>query len=110
MAEQQQHYPGHYSGTNKVPTVAKFIQSLDKDKAERDKKIDEDAHNKSNLGGAAVKPHEADQYTVKGTQKKVTDPTTGREVVIEDVSEPIVLLIGFLADLVADQQKGRRHS
>ena len=24
---------------------------------------------------------------IKGTQKKVTDPTTGRQVVIEDVNE-----------------------
>lgn len=86
MAEQQ-HYPGHYSGANPVPTVAKFIQSLDKDKAERDKKIDEDARHKGKLGGSAVKPHEADEYTVKGTQKRVTDPTTGREVVIEDINK-----------------------
>ncbi|KAF2741026.1 hypothetical protein EJ04DRAFT_571759 [Polyplosphaeria fusca] len=97
MAEQQQKIPGgHYSGANPVPTVKKFLESLDKDKAERDRKIDESASTKQN-GGAATStgtggavPHRAQKFGVKGTQKTVTDPTTGREVVIEDVNDAMM--------------------
>lgn len=94
MAEQQAHYPGHYSGDNKVPTISKFLQSLDKDKAERDKKLDEEARaaksgkNAPQYGDA--KPHEATLAGIKGTQKKVTDPTTGKEVTIEDVDKKMM--------------------
>ncbi|KAF2205218.1 hypothetical protein GQ43DRAFT_437239 [Delitschia confertaspora ATCC 74209] len=88
MAEQQQqHMPGgHYSGANPVPTVRKFIENLDKDKHERDRKIDEESSSKIQASGDAV-PHKPTNAGVKGTQKKVTDPTTGREVVIEDVNK-----------------------
>lgn len=86
MAQQQQHAPGgHYSGANPVPTVKKFIESLDKDKSERDRKIDEKAAN----NGEAV-PHKATKTGVAGTQKVVTDPTTGREVTIEDVDKSMI--------------------
>jgi hypothetical protein len=93
MAEQQvQHAPGgHYSGHNPVPTVKKFIENLDKDKAERDRKIDESQ--KPATGPAATgdaTPHKAKKMGIEGTQKTVTDPTTGREVVIEDVSKSMM--------------------
>lgn len=92
MAEQQvQHAPGgHYSGHNPVPTVKKFIENLDKDKAERDRKLDEETATKSQQTGSHVKPHKAQKMGVKGTAKTVTDPTTGREVVIEDVSKAMM--------------------
>ncbi|KAF2100055.1 hypothetical protein NA57DRAFT_75559 [Rhizodiscina lignyota] len=95
MAEQQQQtYPGHYSGANPVPTVKKFIQSLDKDKAERDKQIDQQSKatkaNKNAPRGGDAKPHEAQSAGVEGTQQRVTDPVTGREVVIEDVNKEMM--------------------
>ena len=93
MAEQQQqHMPGgHYSGANPVPTVKKFIENLDKDKRERDRKLDEQsiALKKANQNGEA-NPHKEQQLGIKGTQKRVTDPTTGREVVIEDASKDMM--------------------
>ena len=94
MEQQQQHAPsGHYSGANPVPTVKKFIENLDKDKRERDRKLDEEAtaqrQTAQQTGGDAV-PHKPTKGGVKGTQKKVTDPTTGREVVIEDVNEDMI--------------------
>ena len=89
MAEPQaQHYPGHYSGANPVPTVKKFLESLDKDKAARDKKIDEDAKAGPHAGEA--KPHQPTDAGVKGTQKTVTDPTTGKQVTIEDVNDEMI--------------------
>jgi hypothetical protein len=88
MADQQQKVPGgHYSGRNPVPTVKKFIENLDKDKAERDRKLDE--QNASQQSGEAV-PHKAQKMGVSGTQKTVTDPTTGNQVVIEDVSKAMM--------------------
>ena len=90
MADQQtQHAPGgHYSGKNPVPTVKKFIENLDKDKAERDRKLDEQAKERKNQSattGEAV-PHKPQKAGLEGTQKVVTDPTTGNEVTIEDVN------------------------
>lgn len=94
MAEQQQqHMPGgHYSGANPVPTVKKFLENLDKDKRERDRKIDEGAAaQKMTAGGTSdAVPHKPVKAGVEGTQKTVTDPTTGNEVVIEDVNKDMI--------------------
>jgi hypothetical protein len=32
---------GHYSGANPIPNIQRFIQSLDADKKERDRQIEE---------------------------------------------------------------------
>jgi hypothetical protein len=83
-AQQQQHGPGgHYSGANPVPTVKKFIESLDKDKAERDRQLDE--QEKQAAGDAT--PHKVAKTRTSGRQKTVTDPVTGNQVVIEDVGK-----------------------
>jgi hypothetical protein len=82
--------PGaHYSGNNPIPNVQKFIASLDKDKKERDAKIDQQTKAKQQGGtaGTDVKEHTQGQPSgVEGTRKTVTDPTTGKEVQIEDVN------------------------
>jgi hypothetical protein len=87
---QQQTAPGgHYSGHNPIPTVKQFVQNLDKDKAERDRKIDEENAAKQKAAkptGDAV-PHQPEKRGISGTQKTVTDPTTGKQVVIEDVNK-----------------------
>jgi hypothetical protein len=85
--QQQQHAPGgHYSASNRVPNVQQFIAGLDKDKKERDRQIDQ-----QNAGSQGdIKPHTPLQAGVKGTQKTVTDPTTGRQVVIEDVNKKMM--------------------
>jgi len=111
---QQQHAPGgHYSGHNPIPTVKQFMENLDKDKKHRDKEIDERAKAaKAQTGTAPTTPTRADkktpattpktpaqdgvqdhkfqQKTVEGTEKTVTDPTTGREVVIADVNKDMI--------------------
>ena len=111
---QQQHGPGgHYSGHNPIPTVKQFVENLDKDKRERDRQIDERAKAAKAQSGTApttptkankktpattpktpaqdgVQDHQLRQKTIEGTEKTVTDPTTGREVVIADVGKEMV--------------------
>ena len=76
------------SGQNKVPTVAKFLQNLDRDKQERDRKLDEAQHGRPS-GGDAV-PHKAEPAGKEGTRKTVRDPTTEKDVVIEDVNKDMM--------------------
>ncbi|CAK4033533.1 Meiotically up-regulated [Lecanosticta acicola] len=84
--QMQQHAPGGaYSGRNKIPTVGQFIEKLDKDKKERDKHIDQ--QNKQRRTDGEVVPHQNEPQPQSSHQKTVTDPTTGRQVVIEDVNE-----------------------
>lgn len=96
MAEQQQTKPGgHYSGANPVPTVKKFIENLDKDKKSRDRKLDEQmqAQNKqqtAGIGAGDAVPHKEQKMGIPDTAKTVTDPTTGNQVVIEDVSKAMM--------------------
>lgn len=87
----QQHAPGgHYSGTNKIPTVNQFLERLDGDKKKRDKEIDQQrAARESKRESGEVQPHQ-EQLRPKENQKTVTDPTTGQEVVIEDVNKDMV--------------------
>lgn len=73
---------GHYSGHNKIPTVGQFLERLDKDKKSRDADID-----KRQLGGSDAVPHQNEKIKAGKGQKTVTDPTTGKEVVIENVNK-----------------------
>lgn len=101
----QQVPKGHYSGHNPIPTINQFIENLDKDKAERDRQIDEANKAKAAAQRAQkrgqplpsqqgqsgdVVAHKERPMGVEGTQKRVTDPTTGRTVVIEDVNKEMV--------------------
>jgi hypothetical protein len=71
---------------------------LDKDKKGRDREIDEQtkaqkAGNKTGqkattAGGA--QPHEMQKRAVDGTEKTVTDPTTGNQVTISDVDKSMM--------------------
>ncbi|KAL8703591.1 MAG: hypothetical protein Q9201_003239 [Fulgogasparrea decipioides] len=82
--QQQQHKPGgYYSGKNKIPDIKTFVQNLDQDKRERDRKLDE--ARKANQGKSDATPHHATKAGKKGTLKTVHDPTTQKEVQIEDV-------------------------
>lgn len=111
--QQQQHAPGgHYSGHNPIPTVKQFVENLDRDKKERDKRIEE--RQAAKAAGATVpttppradkktpattpktpaqdgvEDHKVQKKTIEGTERTVTDPTTGREVVISDVGKEMV--------------------
>ena len=90
-SEPQKSPAGHYSGHNPVPNIKKFVESLDKEKKQRDKNIEEETAAKRARGGPTagsdVRDHVEDKPKgVAGSRKKVTDPVTGREVEIEDVN------------------------
>jgi Ca2+-dependent lipid-binding protein len=83
MADQQQKTGKPWSGTNKIPNIQQFVAKLDKEKANRDKQIDES--NQGNGTDPSIVAHKNEVHTKKG--KVVTDPTTGNQVEIEDVGE-----------------------
>lgn len=70
----------NYSGANPVPTIKRWLESLDEDKKDRDKLIDEEERLKKKEGTKA-RPQEGGK-----SRKKVTDPVTGKEVEIEDMN------------------------
>ena len=75
---------GYYSGANPIPNIQRFIQSLDADKKERDRQLEEQM--KAN-GASDIQDHKADRGDgISGIRKAVIDPTTGRDVEIEDVN------------------------
>ena len=99
----QRHHVGeHWSGANPVPTAQHFIEHLDKEKKERDRRIDEENRVKKEKaerakaegreeeqpGGSQSDVHkhqvrEVSQHKVRN----VTDPTTGKEIGVEDQDE-----------------------
>ena len=84
---------GHWSGQNKIPTVGQFIQRLDKDKADRDRKLDEQKKaqaQQQKLGGSDATAHKNEVHKPSESQQTVTDPTTGKPVVIEDVNQDFI--------------------
>lgn len=99
----KQHRAGeHWSGANPVPTVQNFIEHLDRQKAERDRKIDEkdksrnEAIKKEQLEDRGGEVHEGKHGDVTAHQARqvsrekirtVTDPTTGKEIGVEDHDE-----------------------
>jgi hypothetical protein len=89
-----------WSGSNPIPNIQKFVENLDKDKKERDRKIDEEnkavgagtGAGKGSGSGSGVKPHENKQAQTQSAgggsgSKTVTDPVTKNQVVIEDVGK-----------------------
>jgi len=75
----QQKTGGHYGAHNKIPTVGQLLDRLDREKKDRDREIDHNAK-------AQGIPHKNARQDAK-LQKTVTDPTTGKEVVIADVDK-----------------------
>jgi hypothetical protein len=89
--QQQQHAPGgHYSGHNPVPTVKQFVENLDIDKKNRDRRVEEEAQRRREQQGQSAQSRKPLERQVKGTEKTVTDPTTGKEVVIADVDKEMI--------------------
>lgn len=68
---------GHYSGHNKIPTIGQLLERLDRDKKDRDRELDQ----QQSAGGPVAHKNAAKRQSVG--QKTVTDPTTGKQVVIE---------------------------
>ncbi|KAI1341950.1 C2 domain-containing protein [Xylariaceae sp. FL0016] len=88
-AEQNHTAPGgHYSGRNRIPNIKEFAASLDRDKKERDAKIDADL--KANKKNHGISEHQNAPPKNKNYGRVVTDPVTGKEIQIDDVNEDFV--------------------
>lgn len=83
MAAQQQKSGKPWSGTNRIPNIKEFVGNLDKNKAQRDQEIDQ--HNASASQQTEVVAHKNEKKATGG--KTVTDPVTGKPVVVEDVGK-----------------------
>ena len=77
---------GHYSATNPIPNIQRFVESLDKDKRERDAKLDEQMRAKQPDSSEARDHKQGKPKGNSGSRKVVTDLTTQKEVEIEDVN------------------------
>ncbi|CAK7232682.1 hypothetical protein SEUCBS140593_008343 [Sporothrix eucalyptigena] len=81
----------HYSGTNRIPNIKQFIDSLDNEKKTRDAEIDARMQQRQQQQQAQQgKDGEITEHTgydaVKSKrQRVVTDPVTGKEVEIDDM-------------------------
>ncbi|CAI7645598.1 unnamed protein product [Penicillium glandicola] len=95
----------HWSGANPIPTINHFLEHVDAEKKERDRRIDEEnkvkkerdarAKAEKKYGGqqeqadqkdgdiVAHKPREVSQAKMR----TVTDPTTGKDIGVEDQDE-----------------------
>ncbi|KAH6640712.1 hypothetical protein F5144DRAFT_609655 [Chaetomium tenue] len=90
-------YPSgqHYSGNNRIPTIKQFVESLDREKRERDAQIDsqrqQQRHQHTKIGGhndnGEVRDHVPTNHRKAGKNRRtVRDPMTGKDVEIEDIS------------------------
>ncbi|KAJ6095590.1 hypothetical protein N7486_006336 [Penicillium sp. IBT 16267x] len=92
----------HWSGANPVPTVHEFIEHLDEEKKDRDLRIDEENRQKDERAkkqqweDTRGKKHDKDQGDAvehkarevsKAKMRTVTDPTTGKDIGVEDQDE-----------------------
>ena len=93
---QRHHFGEHWSGSNPIPTIQNFIEHLDRDKRERDQKIDEEnrikAEKRLHVPPEQWSDKESDEQSQeipksKLNYRKVTDPTTGREIAVEDMGK-----------------------
>lgn len=91
-----QHRVGeHWSGSNPVPTIGRFIERLQEDQRDREehdrerasrKQAESQAEKGQTQGDEGAVPHRP-QKVGQGRTREVTDPTTGREVEVEDLDE-----------------------
>ncbi|KAL2195876.1 hypothetical protein P885DRAFT_61646 [Corynascus similis CBS 632.67] len=82
-------YPSgqHYSGTNRIPNIKQFVESLDRQKKDRDAQIDAQQQGNNDHHGEVRDHIPADQQRSKAgkNRRTVRDPTTGKDVEIADI-------------------------
>jgi hypothetical protein len=104
-APQSRRVGEHWSGANPIPTISHFMEHVDAEKKERDRRIDAEhrakkerdarAKARGTSGGA---PEQADQKdgdvvahkpreVSEAKMRTVTDPTTGKDIGVEDQDE-----------------------
>ncbi|KAE8148758.1 hypothetical protein BDV25DRAFT_11996 [Aspergillus avenaceus] len=76
----------HYGAHNPVPTIQKFLEHMERDK--QDRKAHEEAvtarEREEEEAYEDAHPHKPRKRPGKGKTRMVTDPTTGREIEVED--------------------------
>lgn len=92
----------HWSGANPIPTIHHFMEHIDAEKKERDRRIDEETRIKKEEATlkkaqkeAGEEPEEADgdvhahkvREVSQAKMRTVTDPTTGKDIGVEDQDE-----------------------
>lgn len=86
MSAQEQKSGKPWSGNNKIPTISQFIETLDKDKKNRDLQHDQAAEAQdARVTNEDVMPHENRQRLKNA--KTVHDPVTGGQVMIANVGK-----------------------
>ena len=71
-----------WSGSNPIPNIQKFVENLDKNKKDRDRQLDEQSKQSKKPTSQSLQ-----DIANRDGGKAVTDPTTGKEVVIEDAGK-----------------------
>lgn len=86
--------PGqHYSGSNRIPNIKQFMERLDKDKSQRDAKIDAEAsgaHTQNKNAQGEVREHQNGQRKQGNNRRVVRDPITGKDVEIDDIDDSML--------------------
>ncbi|KAJ5505877.1 C2 membrane targeting protein [Penicillium expansum] len=95
----------HWSGANPIPTISNFMQHVDAEKKERDRRIDEENKAKKETAARAKAQKASGEQADQGDKKDgdvvahkprevsqakmrtVTDPTTGKDIGVEDQDE-----------------------
>lgn len=98
----------NWSGANPIPTISHFMEHVDAEKKERDRRIDEEhrakkerdarAKAQETSGGAPGRADQNDQKdgdvvahkpreVSEARMRTVTDPTTGKDIGVEDQDE-----------------------
>jgi len=92
----------NWSGANPIPTIHHFMEHIDAEKKERDRRIDEENRIKKEQAarskaeeksGETSKEQDGDAVAHKAREvskakmRTVTDPTTGKDIGVEDQDE-----------------------
>lgn len=80
----------NYAGNNRIPNIKQFVENLDKEKRERDAKIDRDLRQSGRTSEAVQ--HQSDERKVCKNLRTVRDPVTGNDVEIDDADHSIMKL------------------
>ncbi|KAI9373804.1 hypothetical protein BJX61DRAFT_532856 [Aspergillus egyptiacus] len=100
----------HWSGTNPVPTIGRFIERLQQDQREREQheKVTTARRQREDKGEEATahRPRKVG----KGRTRDVTDPTTGREIEVEDLDETAMDVVNDPTLVVPNANLGKDTS
>lgn len=81
----------HYSGSNRIPNIKQFMESLDRDKKNRDAQIDSQSKTQQKQNAdSEVLEHQASTRKQGKNRRTVRDPVTGKDVEIDDIDDSML--------------------